>query len=227
MHSSEDSSPITVFVADDHPLMRKGLVLALAEEPSLQVIGEAADGATALHHIVDLKPAVAILDLDMPELDGFEITRRLAKLQLPTAVIILTLHSSVDLLFGALDLGVRGYILKSSAIADVVEGVHRVALGGSFLSEGMQMLLARRPQARSQGLDQLAALNPTEQRIVREIAAGFSSREIADALSLSSRTVENYRAKICAKLGLSGAHALTRFAISQRASFQTQKFHAE
>lgn len=208
-------SPTTLVIADDHPLMRQGIRMALAGEHNLKVVGEAADGDEALRCIRFYKPDVVILDLDMPKRDGLSVARELNEIKSSVGVIILTLHTGSDLLFAALDLGVRGYILKGSAVSDVAEAVRRVSGGGSFLSATVQEAIQRgRPDKDiPAGFQQLT---PLEREIVRKIADGLTSREIAASLDFSSRTVENYRTVICGKLALEGPNALLRFALSQR-----------
>lgn len=213
--AERDDQATRVIIADDHPLMRQGIRLALSGQPKLSIVGEAADGVEALSLAAALNPDVLVLDLDMPKRDGFSVIRELNRLGSKTGVIILTLHTGADLIAAALDLGVRGYIIKSSAVIEVLEAVRRVAGGGSYLSE--EALVAM--QAGKEGKDfhqELRSLTPVELRLVREIAEGKTSREIATSLELSSRTVENYRTAICAKLKLTGPNALLRYALKQR-----------
>ena len=207
--------PITILIADDHPLMRQGIRMAFAAESDMQVIGEASNGVEALQCVAFLNRDVLILDLDMPKRDGLSVVRELNRLNSPVGVIILTLHTGADLLFQALELGVRGYIFKGSAASDVAEGARRVSGGGSYLSEAVQQAFEKGRPGRDlpSGLQRLT---PVELKLVREIAQGRTTREIAASLDLSSRTVENYRTAICNKLNLSGPNALLRFALSQR-----------
>ncbi|RRA48465.1 response regulator transcription factor [Acidipila sp. EB88] len=209
--------PVTILIADDHPLMRQGIRMALAREERLEVSGEAANGEEALQCIAFLNPDVVILDLDMPKRDGLSVVRELNRLHSAVGVIILTLHTGADLLYEALDLGVRGYILKSSAVSEIAEAVRRVTGGGSYLSEAvLQAMRKGRPAAEL--TSDLQQLTPLELRLVRKIAEGFTSREIAASLDLSGRTVENYRTAICTKLNLRGPNALLRYALSQRSA---------
>ncbi len=208
---------ITVLIADDHPLMRQGIRLSLGGESHVSVVGEAANGEEVLECVGFLKPDIVILDLDMPGRDGLSVLRELNRREMATGVIILTLHTGADLIAEAMELGVRGYIIKSSAVIEVVEAVRRVAGGGSYLSqEAIDALdAARVGKDLPEGLRQLS---PLELRLVRQIARGRTSREIAAALDLSGRTVENYRTGICSKLHLTGPNALLRFALRERAT---------
>jgi DNA-binding NarL/FixJ family response regulator len=217
--SVEPQAMTTILVADDHPLLRQGLRMTLSAQAGLQVIAEAADGEEALRKILALKPHVAILDVDMPSRDGFSIVRELNRLRSPVGIIILTLHTGVDLLQEALEIGVRGYVLKSSAATDIAEGVKRVAEGDSYLSpEVLQMLQQGAPKQPVP--PELASLTPAELRVVQHIANGRTSREIAATLDLSARTIENYRTAICGKLNLSGPNALLRYALSRRSALR-------
>jgi DNA-binding NarL/FixJ family response regulator len=134
-------------------------------------------------------------------------------------IIILTLHTGVDLLQEALEIGVRGYVLKSSAATDIAEGVRRVAEGDSYLTPEVQQML-QRGTAKQPVPPELASLTPAELRVVQHIANGKTSREIAATLDLSARTVENYRTAICGKLNLTGPNALLRYALSQRSALR-------
>lgn len=203
----------TILIADDHPLMRQGIRMALADEKNLIVVGEAADGEEALTCIGFLNPDVVALDLDMPKRDGLSVVRELNQRGSKVGVIVLTLHTGTDFLFAALDLGVRGYIFKSSAATDIAEAVRRVAGGGSYLSANVQQALERGRRHTELPLE-LQELTPLELKLVRKIAEGFTTRDIAASLDLSGRTVENYRTNICAKLKLSGPNALLRYALS-------------
>jgi DNA-binding NarL/FixJ family response regulator len=193
--------------------------MTLSAQPGLQVIAEAADGEEALQKILSLKPQVAILDVDMPTRNGFSIVRELNRLRSPAGIIILTLHTGVDLLQEALEIGVPGYVLKISAATDIAEGVRRVAEGDSYLSPEVQQML-QQGAAKQPVPPELAALTPAELRVVQHIANGKTSREIAATLDLSARTVENYRTAICGKLNLSGPNAPLRYALSQRAALR-------
>ncbi|KAA6465231.1 response regulator transcription factor [Acidobacteria bacterium AB60] len=219
MHSPQPEAPITVLIADDHPLLRQGLRTAITAESDLQVIAEAANGEEALQQIVSLAPHVAILDIDMPRCDGFAVMRELNRLGLTVGVIVLTLHTGTDLLEEALEIGVRGYFLKSSAAIDIAEGIRRVANGDSYFSREVQQLL-REGTVRQPIPAELAGLTPVEVRLVQQIASGKTSREIAAFLNLSARTIENYRTAICGKLNLTGPNALLRYALSKRAALR-------
>ena len=208
------SGAIRILIADDHPVIRKGLRMALEEDTGLTIVAEAADGEVALALIEKLRPQVAVLDVDMPKLDGFGVAREIRGRQLPVETIFLTMHAQEDLLRAALELGAKGYILKDSALLEIVAAVRAVAAGQPYLNSILTArLLQRQPQTESLPVDRLTS---TERRIVQLIAADKSSKEIGAELSIHYRTVENHRTNICRKLGLEGSNALLRFALQNK-----------
>jgi DNA-binding NarL/FixJ family response regulator len=210
---------ISILIADDHPLMRKGLRLSVEEDPGLKVVGEAADGETALSMIAKLQPDIVLLDIEMPKLDGLGVARELVKRGVKTQIIFLTLHSNQDLFRSAMELGCRGYILKDSAVQEVVAGVRAVASGRPYLSSAITANLLQRPEPpAAQDQTVMSTLTPTERRIMRLIAQGKTSKEIGGELSIHYRTVENHRTSICRKLELEGegANALLRYALQNK-----------
>jgi DNA-binding NarL/FixJ family response regulator len=209
---------IQILIADDHPLMRKGLRLSVEEDPGLKVVGEASDGEAALSLIKTLQPHVALLDIEMPKLDGLGVVREMIKSGLKTEVIFLTFHSNLDLFRSAMDLGCKGYILKDSAVQEVVAGIHAVASGRPYISSAITADLLQsqnRPDAKS---SRMSHLTPTELRIMQLVARGKTSKEIGAELSIHYRTVENHRTSMCRKLDLEGegANALLRFALQNK-----------
>jgi len=211
---------VRVLIADDHPLMRKGLRLSIEEDQHLKVVGEAFDGESALAMVEKLHPDVTLLDIEMPKLDGLQVAQEIVKRNLKTAVIFLTLHSSEDLFRKAMELGCKGYILKDSAVQEVVAGIWAVAAGRPYLSSAITAdLLQRKADSEVKPAQSLTAnLTPTERRILQLIAIGKTSKEIGAELSIHYRTVENHRTNICRKLSLEGegANALLRFALQNK-----------
>jgi DNA-binding NarL/FixJ family response regulator len=209
---------IQILIADDHPLMRKGLRLSVEEDPGLKVIGEASDGEAALSLLKKHQPHVALLDIEMPKLDGLGVAREMVKSGMKTEIIFLTLHSSQDLFRSAMDLGCKGYILKDSAVQEVVAGIHAVASGRPYISAAIttDLLQSRNQPQSSHALT--SNLTPAELRIMRLIAQGKTSKEIGAELSIHYRTVENHRTSMCRKLELDGegANALLRFALQNK-----------
>jgi DNA-binding NarL/FixJ family response regulator len=213
------TSRLGILIADDHPLFRRGLREAIEAEPAFQVVGEAGDGGAALHFIRELKPELCILDINMLGLDGLAVVRQLQAQRLRTEVIILTMYKEEDLFEAAMDLDVKGYVLKESAVSDILNAVRTVITGHRYISPTLADFLVNRRggaealRRQKPGLDRLT---PAERRILKLIAEDRTSKEIADALGLSPRTVENHRTNICAKLDVHGIHSLVKFAYDNK-----------
>jgi DNA-binding NarL/FixJ family response regulator len=211
---------ITLVIADDHPVFRQGLRQAIDVEQNLTVLGEASNGQAALAMIQELRPNVAVLDVNMPEMKGFDVAREIQRRELPVGVIFLTMYDDERMFNEALNAGAKGYLLKDSAICDIVTSIRTVAAGQLYISAAISNYLVNRA-ARGAALDKQAPglkdLTPTELRILKLIARNESSKAIAEQLFISYRTVENHRYSICQKLGLHGNNALVRFALEHRA----------
>lgn len=213
------SNEIRIVLADDHPIVRRGLRLTIESDPRLQVVAEANDGEEALAQIQAQRPDVTVLDIDMPRLDGFGVARALQQARLAVEVVFLTLHSEEDMFQAAMELGAKGYILKESAVDEIVQGIKSVAKGQHFVTPSLTGYLLNRRQRAQQltaEVPGLSSLTPTEQRVLQLVAANQSSKEIADSLFIHYRTVENHRTNICQKLGLSGPNALLKFALQNK-----------
>jgi DNA-binding NarL/FixJ family response regulator len=211
---------IRILIADDHPIVRQGLRQALEADPRFAIEAEASDGHTALEQMERLRPDIAVLDIDMPGLDGFALARAVRDRQLPIAIIFLTVHRDERFFAEALRLGTKGYVLKDSAVTDILSSVRAVAAGEHFTSPALTSYLVKQRQAstaprraHAPGLDDLTA---TERRILALIADYKTSREIGEALHISYRTVQTHRTNICTKLELRGSHALMKFALDHK-----------
>lgn len=212
--------PVTVLVADDHPIFRRGLCDIIAGDATLRLIGEAGDGEEAWRLIQELKPAVAVVDVHMPRRSGIQLARLVSQQRLRVALIILTMDAEEALLHEALNLRVQGYLLKESAVTDLLQAVHRVADGGCYITPTLSGALVRRNAAHEALREQkpgLDKLSPAERRILKLISEDRTSKEIAELLECSVRTVETHRQNISCKLELSGSHSLLRFAFDHRA----------
>ncbi len=208
-----------IVIADDHPLFRQGLRQTIDADPDFRVIGEAANGHEALRLISELKPDICTLDIQMPGLDGLEIVRQLHTQKFRTEVIFLTMYKEEEMLNAALDAGVKGYVLKESAANDILDALRSATRGRGYISPVFSdFLLSRRENAAALRASKpgLHRLTPSECRILKMIAEDRTSKEIADLLGLSPRTVENHRANICAKLEVHGIHGLVKFAFDNR-----------
>ncbi len=212
-------APTRILIADDHPLFRQGLRQTIEATPEFEVVQEAGDGRQALRSIEEFKPAICILDVQMPGLDGLGVARQIRCRGLQPGIIFLTMYKEADLLNAALDLGVKGYVLKESAVNEIVDCVRTVAKGDRYLSPALSDMLLNRQagaaalRAAKPGLERLTA---SELRILKLIAEDKTSKEIADALGLSTRTVENHRTNICTKLDVHGVHSLLKFAYDNK-----------
>jgi DNA-binding NarL/FixJ family response regulator len=215
-----EKNSISIVIADDHPLFRKGLREVIEAEKHLRIMGEAGDGEAAVQLIDTHKPEVAVLDIDMPRLNGLDVCERVLNPSSTVGIIILTMYDDEALFERAMHLGVKGYVLKDSAADDIVQGIEMVARKGYFISPSLTGHVMRDSPLRSSSEDRLGLLQltPAERRILNMIATEMTSAQIADELHISPRTVEHHRSNIIGKLGLSGQYALVRFALQHKDS---------
>jgi len=211
---------IRVLIADDHPVFRHGLQQVVERQADMQVVEAVGDGTAALDAIRRLAPDVAVLDVRMPGLGGFEVAKQAADEQLQTKLMFLTMHDEPVLFERAMAIGVKGYVLKDAALSEIVQAVRTIAMGRTYLSPALSEYLVERsfPSRRPPVPDSspLAALTERERHILRLIGDSKTSKEIAETLGLHYRTVENQRAAISQKLGLQGSHALVKFAFEHK-----------
>lgn len=210
---------IRIVIADDHPIFRRGLRSVIETDQKLKILAEAEDGEAALEQIQTLQPEIAILDMEMPNKDGFEVMRAIKEKKLSVAVIILTMHKDERFFNAALDQGANGYILKDSAATEIIAGIKTVAAGQNFISPQLSTYLLNRRTRATSLVEQkpgLSNLTPTERQVLRLIAANKTSKQIADELFIAVRTVEKHRANVCEKLELQGSHALLSFALEHK-----------
>lgn len=210
---------ITVVLADDHPIVRQGLRALLEGEDGCRVVGEAADGLTAVELIARLHPDVAIIDLQMPDLNGLEVARRVREQAPKTRVIILSMHGDEPHVLEALRHGVAGYVLKGAATTDLVAAVHAAVAGRRFLSAPLNEraidAYARRTQETPRPLDRYELLTGREREGLQLATQGRSNQQIGDRLAISPRTAETHRANLLRKLGLQTQTELVRFALAR------------
>ena len=180
-------------------------------DPLLQVLGEADNGEAALASIVELQPDVVVLDINMPPPDGLAVAQQLRQKQLPVEIIFMTMHKGEALLNEAVELGVKGFIVKEAAVNEIVGCIKAVAAGQSFFSPALTAQLVTKRQA-----SPLKKLTTSELRVLTLVGEAKTNKEIADEMFISVRTVEHHRSNICAKLGLTGKNALLTFALTRK-----------
>ena len=202
-----------ILLADDHAMVRRGLRLVLDAEPDLEVVAEAGDGAEAVELGLDPRVNLAVLDVTMPRLTGIQAAGELARRRPLLKTLILSMHDNEQYFFEALKAGAAGYVLKSSADRDLVEACRAAVRGEPFLYHGAVTALIRDFLAREDTNGQLEPLTPRELEIVKLIAEAHSTKQIAELLVISPKTVERHRANVLAKLGLRDRVELTRYAI--------------
>ena len=210
---------IRVLIADDHPIFREGLVKIIERNAAFTLIGQAADGSEALRSIRELHPDIAVLDIEMPKMSGIDVARDVHKEALPTELVILTMYKDPVYFNAAFDLGVRGYLLKDVVGGELVSCLTTIAEGEYYISPAISQLLVDRKKksdALLRDVPSLSSLTPAEKKILRLVADNLTSKEIADKLFVSARTVENHRTHICQKLGIKGHNKLLQFAMENK-----------
>ena len=210
MHTRESATRI--LLADDHALVRRGLRLILDAEPDMTVVAETSDGAEAIEALADGGVDLAILDIAMPRMTGLQAAREISR-RFPTVrMLILSMYDNEQYLFEALKAGASGYVLKSVADRDLLHAVRAAMRGEPFLYPGAVTALIREYLGRDgDGPDSI--LTPREEEVIKLIAEGYSSKEIAETLTISVKTVDRHRANILGKLGMRDRLELTKYAI--------------
>jgi DNA-binding NarL/FixJ family response regulator len=210
-----------ILIADDHPLFRAGLRQAIEQDREMHVVGEASDGTEVSAMIEETAPDVVVLDIGMPRMSGLEVARMLRQKKVSVAIVILTNYKDEEMFNEAMDTGVQGYVLKDMAAADIREAIRTVTMGRYYISPAVSDYLVARSQRAVRLLEEkpsLATLTPTERRVLALIAQNMTSKEIADELNVSYKTVETHRANIAAKLNIHGSHSLLKFAIENKSA---------
>jgi DNA-binding NarL/FixJ family response regulator len=207
---------ITIFLADDHAIVRDGLRLMLEEQPDMKVVGMASNGRDAVSQIRNLCPNVAVLDVTMPELNGIEAAKHITDTCPSTSVIMLSMHSGTEQVLWAFKAGAQGYVLKESTGEDIIEAIRTVRRGGFFLSEGVLERMVDYNIEQSMDFEQStmqSVLSPREQEILKLVVEGKSSTAIGDILSISPKTVNSYRYRVMEKLNVHDLPGLVRIAL--------------
>lgn len=209
---------IRVLIADDHTIMRDGLRALLDGEPNIEIVGTAADGLSAIRKAAELKPDIVIMDISMPGTDGIEALRSIKRKNSDVGVVVLTFHKEEHFVRGALDAGADSYILKDESRDELMKAITSVYSGKNYLSPGITdrvltgyLYGANGENASNPSWNQLT---PREREVLKLVAEGYRSREIAEYLSLSQKTIEKHRANFMRKLDLHNVSAVTAYAIS-------------
>lgn len=207
--------PATILLADDHALVRRGVRMILDRQPDLTVVGEAGDGAEAVDFARTKAVDLVVLDVAMPRTTGLQAARQLSRLQQPPRILMLTMHDNEQYFFESLRAGASGYVLKSAADRDLVDACRAALRGEPFLYPSTERALVRDLLGRLSRGEALpaAVLTGREEEVVKLVAEGHSSREIARLLGISVRTVERHRENVLRKLGMRDRTELTRYAI--------------
>jgi len=207
---------IRVILADDHTILRSGLKALLNMEPDMEVVGEAADGREAVELAVRLRPDVIVMDISMPDMDGLRAAQEIHNLNLPSRIVILTVHADEDYLFQTLKLGASGYVLKSSADVELIDAIRTAYRGDVFLyPSAVKKLLSEYLRGGGQGRSDQDSLTTREREVLKATAEGYTNNEIAEQLVISPKTVDTYRQRIMEKLNLHHRSELVRYALKK------------
>jgi len=212
------NSPIRVLLADDHAVLRSGLRLLLMSQNEFEVVGEASSGVETLALAEQIQPDLILLDLSMPGLGGIEVLPRLRKIVSSARILILTMHDDPQYLRQALKNGANGYVLKKAADTELISAIRSVMRGEIYVHPSMTRILLEDMLPESQSVQKeniWGILSDREQEVLKMVALGHTSAEIAEQLSLSTKTVETHRARGMEKLGLRTRAALVKFALHE------------
>jgi two-component system, NarL family, invasion response regulator UvrY len=204
---------INILLADDHSIVRAGLLRIIEETHDIKVVAEAADGHEAMRKAHETRPDVAVIDLSMPGPDGMEVIQQLAVYYPKLPVLVLTVHEEEQYIWRALKAGAKGYVTKRSAPELLVKAIRKVHGGGRYLTDEVAATLASRLEAGEHGRSSLDELSNREVQVLRRLALGQTNREIAEAYHISVKTVDTYRQRLLKKLSLRNNADISRFAI--------------
>ena len=219
MSEKKNGPSIRIFIADDHAIMRKGVRDLIQSEQRYEVCGEAGTGTEALRKIEELRPDIVLTDIDMPLMSGIDIAKAIRAKKMKCSVIVLTMYSDESFFSAAIDAGAKGYVLKDGAVADIANAVDAVSKGKYYISPALSTFTISRAQEISAGNDgasPLALLTQAERKVLQLISQNKTTKEIANELFVSHRTIDSHRSNISAKLNLQGQNALLRFAIENK-----------
>ena len=208
-----EPTPLTVFLADDHPVVMAGIKAIVMEDPGFEVIGQAADGIEALRKIIDIRPDILILDISLPGLNGLEIARRL-RTECPLCrILALTVHEDGGYVRQLLAYGVSGYLLKQSAPEDLIRALTAIAKGGLYLDPGIAGKAVETGTKTESDIAADDCLSLREEEVIRLTASGYSNKSVAFELKVGVKSVETYKARAMDKLGIRNRVQLVRYAV--------------
>jgi DNA-binding NarL/FixJ family response regulator len=214
---ADKNAPLRILLADDHVTVRHGLKLLIDGQPDMKVVAEASDGAAALQQALEVKPDVVVMDISMPGMNGLVATRKLRKAWPDAAIVTLTRHGDDAYLQELLRAGVASYVLKQSATNELLQAIRAAAAGRQYVDTTLTprvtagFLGSERRRVNKSGV----SITERESAVLRDIAAGYSNKEIAARLSLSVKTVEAHKANAMRKLGLTGRIDIVKYAVLQ------------
>lgn len=209
--------PTRVLLVDDHRIIREGLRMCLAKHDDMEVVGDAADGRTAVRMAKDLKPDVVVMDVAMPDLNGLEATRQICQILLDVKVLALSMHADARRVSEMLKAGAAGYLLKDCAFEDLVEAIRTVLRGDTYLAPSVANVVVFN-YIHETGADEpsaFAVLTPREREVLQLMAEGYGTKEIAMGLHVSVKTVETHRKHVMDKLDVHNVADLTKYALRQ------------
>ena len=207
---------IKLLMVDDHEIVRAGLRMLLQAQPDIQIVGEADNGRDAVAKARELQPDIVLMDISLPDIDGFEATRQIKRALPNIAILALTMHESDEYFFKMLNAGASGYVPKKAAPTDLVTAIHMIHEGGVFLYPALAKSLVRDYMGRASetgAKEALGGLTDREQEVLKLIADGLTNQEIGTRLTISVKTVERHRANIMGKLNLHSRTELVKYAI--------------
>jgi two-component system response regulator NreC len=207
---------VRVLLADDHAIVRKGLSALLDGEPGFEAIAEVADGREALAKVEELQPDVVLMDISMPGLNGLEATRQIRQQFPEIKILILSMYATEEYIFQALQAGASGYVVKNSAVTDLIAAIRAIQDGDSYLSPSISKMVISEyihNHATGNGGDRYDTLTSREREVLQLIAEGHSTREIAELLFISEKTVRAHGSALREKLDISSTARLTQYAI--------------
>jgi DNA-binding NarL/FixJ family response regulator len=217
MTRSQPTSEIRIILADDHRLFRTGLQSLLARQPGIHIVGEADDGAAAVKQVAELKPDVVLMDISMSQLNGIEATRQIVTQTPETRVVILSMHTDRRFVIESLKAGARGYLLKDSAVEELLAAIRSVMSNQVYLSSRITNIVVEDyiQLAKDSAPTVFNLLSAREREVLQMVAEGKNTKEIAGLLNVSVKTIETHRKQVMDKLGLRNVAELTKYAIRE------------